>query len=102
MAGSLPLKNDVQPVTQLPQSQRQVHDVLSAVESVPPISYTPESHEVPCQDRQHPVAVQRHRRTRRTSAAAAAAAATYCSVVFANRGFAETKTVLYNRAAKML
>ena len=38
MAGSLPLKNDVQPVTQLPQSRRQVHDVLSAAESVPPIS----------------------------------------------------------------
>jgi len=32
------LKNDVQPVTQLPQSRRQVHDVLSAAESVPPIS----------------------------------------------------------------
>jgi len=30
--------NDVQPVTQLSQSQRQVHDVLSAAESVPPIS----------------------------------------------------------------
>ena len=38
MAGSLPLKNDVQPVTQFPQSRRQVHDVLSAAESVPPIS----------------------------------------------------------------
>jgi len=38
MAGSLPLKNDVQTVTQLPQSRRQVHDVLSAAESVPPIS----------------------------------------------------------------
>ena len=32
------LKNDVQPVTLLPQSRRQVHDVLSAEESVPPIS----------------------------------------------------------------
>jgi len=41
MAGSLPLKNDVQPVTQLPQ------------------------------DRQHLVAVQLHRRTRRSSATAA-------------------------------
>jgi len=38
MAGSLPLKNDVQLVTQLPQSRRQVHDVLSAAESVRPIS----------------------------------------------------------------
>ena len=38
MAGSLALKNDVQLVTQLPQSRRQVHDVLSAAESVPPIS----------------------------------------------------------------
>jgi len=38
MAGSLPLKNDVQLVTQLPKSKRQVHDVLSAVESVPAIS----------------------------------------------------------------
>ena len=38
MAGSLPLMNEVQPVTQLPQSRRQVHDVLSAAESVPPIS----------------------------------------------------------------
>ena len=38
MAGSLPLKNDVQLVTQLPQSRRQVHDVLSAAESVPPIA----------------------------------------------------------------
>jgi len=37
MAGSLPLKNDMQPVTQLPQSRRQVHD---AAESVPPISYS--------------------------------------------------------------
>ena len=37
MTESLALKNDVQPVTQLPQSQRQVHDVLSAAESVPPI-----------------------------------------------------------------
>jgi len=36
--GSLPLKNDVQLVTQLPQSQRQVHDVLSAAKFVPPIS----------------------------------------------------------------
>ena len=38
MAGSLPRKNDVQLVTQLPQSRRQVYDVLCAVESVPPIS----------------------------------------------------------------
>ena len=38
MAGSLPLKNDVQLVTQLPQSRRQALDVLSAAESVPPIS----------------------------------------------------------------
>ena len=38
MAGTLPLKNDVQPVTQLPQSRRQVLDVLSAAESVLPIS----------------------------------------------------------------
>ena len=38
MAGSLPLKNDVQLVTQLPQSRRQVHDVLSTAESVLPIS----------------------------------------------------------------
>ena len=38
--GSLPLKNDVQLVTQLPQSRRQVpvHDVLCAAESVTPIS----------------------------------------------------------------
>jgi len=34
----VPLKNDVQLVTQLPQSRRQVHDVPSAAESVPPIS----------------------------------------------------------------
>jgi len=32
------LKNDVQLVTQLPQSRRQVHDVLSAAESVRPIA----------------------------------------------------------------
>jgi len=38
MAGSLPLKNDVQLVTQLPQSQRQVQIVPSAAESVPLIS----------------------------------------------------------------
>ena len=38
MAGSLPLKNDVQLVTQLPQSRRQALDVLSAAESVLPIS----------------------------------------------------------------
>ena len=38
MAESLPLKNDVQPVTQLPQIRRQVLDVLSAAVSVPPIS----------------------------------------------------------------
>ena len=38
MTESLALKNDVQPVTQLPQSRRQVHDVLSAAEFVPPIS----------------------------------------------------------------
>ena len=38
MAGSLPMKNDVQLVTQLPQSRIQVHDVLSAAESVPPMS----------------------------------------------------------------
>ena len=44
MAGSLPLKKDVQLVTQLPQSRRQVYDVLSAAESVPPISDS----EVPC------------------------------------------------------
>jgi len=40
---------------------------------------SPESHAVPCQDRQHLVAVQRHHRTRRTSAAAAAAAAVHLS-----------------------
>jgi len=44
MAGSLPLKNDVQLVTQLPQSQRRVHDVPSAAELVPPIS----DYEVTC------------------------------------------------------
>jgi len=44
MAGSLLLKNDVQPVIQLTRSRRQVHDVLSAAESVPPISDS----EVPC------------------------------------------------------
>ena len=38
MAGSLPLKNDVQLITQFPQSRRQALDVLSAAESVPPIS----------------------------------------------------------------
>jgi len=38
MAGSLALKNNVELVTQLPQSRRQVHDVPSAAESVPPIS----------------------------------------------------------------
>ena len=38
MAGSLPLKNDVQLVTQFPQSRRQALDVLSAAESVLPIS----------------------------------------------------------------
>jgi len=38
MAGSLPLKNDVQLVTQFPQSRRQPLDVLSAAESVLPIS----------------------------------------------------------------
>ena len=38
MAGSLPLKNDVQLVTQFPQSPRQALDVLSAAESVLPIS----------------------------------------------------------------
>jgi len=37
MAGSLPLKNDVQLVTQFPQSRSQALDVLSA-ESVLPIS----------------------------------------------------------------
>ena len=48
-AGSLLLKNDVQPVTQLPQSRRQVHDVLSAAESVPLCRRfrTPKSHAVP-------------------------------------------------------
>jgi len=38
MAGSLPLKNDVQIVTQFLQSRRQALDVLSAAESVLPIS----------------------------------------------------------------
>jgi len=38
MAGSLPLKNDVQLVTQFPQSRRQALDVVSAAESVLPIS----------------------------------------------------------------
>ena len=38
MAGSLPLKNDVQLVTQFPQSRRQALDVLSAAECVLPIS----------------------------------------------------------------
>ena len=38
MAGSLPLKNDLQLVTQFPQSRRQALDVLSAVESVLSIS----------------------------------------------------------------
>jgi len=38
--GSLPLKNDVQLVTQFPQSRRQALDVLSAAESVLPISYS--------------------------------------------------------------
>jgi len=38
MAGSQPLKNDVQLVTQFPQSRRQALDVLSVAESVLPIS----------------------------------------------------------------
>ena len=38
MPGSPPLQSDVQPVMQLQQSQRLVHDVLSAVESVLPNS----------------------------------------------------------------
>jgi len=38
MAGSLALKNDVQLVTQLPQSRGQALDVPSAAESVFPIS----------------------------------------------------------------
>ena len=38
MAGSLPLKNDVQLVTEFPQSRRQAFEVLSAAESVLPIS----------------------------------------------------------------
>ena len=42
---------------------------------------TPKSHAVPRQDRQHLVAVQRHRPTRRTSAAAAAAAVAVVVVV---------------------
>jgi len=33
VAGSLPLKNDVQLVTQFPQSRRQALDVLSAAEA---------------------------------------------------------------------
>jgi len=74
MAGSLPLKNDVQLITQLPQSRRQVHDVLSAAESVPPIS----DPDVTCGPMTRPAtlssSIQRRRRTRRTSAAAAAAA----------------------------
>ena len=68
MAGSLPLKNDVQLVTQFPQSRRQALDVLSAAESVLPISNS----EVRCGPTTRPATVQRHRRTRRTSAAAAA------------------------------
>ena len=72
MAGSLPLMNDVQLVTQLPQSRRQVQDVLSAAESVPPISDS----EVACGPMTRPATLsssERRRRTRRTSAAAAAA-----------------------------
>ena len=38
MAGSQPLKNDVQLVTQFTQSRRQALDVLSVAESVLPIS----------------------------------------------------------------
>jgi len=71
MAGSLPRKNDVQPVIKLPQSRRQVHDVLSAAESVPPIL----DPEVTCGPMTRPAtlssSIQRHRRTRLTSAAAA-------------------------------
>jgi len=44
MAGSLPLKKDVQLVTQLQRSRRHVHDVLNAAESVLPIS----DYEVTC------------------------------------------------------
>jgi len=64
MAGSLPLMNDVQLVTQLPQSRRQVQDVLSAAESVPPISDS----EVTCGPMTRPATLsssERHRRTRR-------------------------------------
>ena len=46
MAESLPLKNDVQLVTQFPQSRRQALDVLSAAESVLRFR-TPKSHAVP-------------------------------------------------------
>jgi len=86
MAGSLRLKNDVQPVTKLPQSQRQVHDVLSAAESMPPISDSGVTCS-PMTRPEHLVAVQRHRRTGRTSAAAAAAAAAYPSVCTENFRF---------------
>ena len=68
MAGSLHLKNDVQLVTQLPQSRRQVHDVLSAAESVPPILDS----EVTCGPTTRPATLSSSAtRTRRTSAAAA-------------------------------
>ena len=73
MAGSLPLKNDVQLVTQFPQSRRQALDVLSAAESLLPISDS----EVTCGPMARPATLNSSATSssnKRTSAAAAAAA----------------------------
>jgi len=72
MAASLPLKNDVQLVTQFPQSRRQALGVLSAAESLLPISDSEVTFGPMTRPATFIIAVQRHRRTRRTSAAAAA------------------------------
>ena len=71
MAGSLPLKNDVQLVTQFPQSRRQALDVLSAAESVLPISDS----EVTCDPMTRPATFNSSATSSSNSTDSAAAAA---------------------------
>jgi len=63
------MKKDVQLVTQLQRSRRHVHDVLSAVESVLPIS----DYEVTCGPMTRPATLSSSATSNSTDSAAAAA-----------------------------
>ena len=78
MAESLPLKNDVQLVTQFPQSRRQALDVLSAAESVLPIS----DFEVTCGPMTRPAALNSSATSSSNSTDFSSSSSITCSMTF--------------------